>query len=211
MNFELQEKELKKRLNYPYVWGRKQTNNFDSQTNFVYKITEFESLLEKIETSFKNDTKFKELKNYALNRWYNFWSAKAVEAIFCENEKVTAHKNSKDKFIDFFIENIPFDHKTTVFPKEFEKSIPYAINHKKELIEWLYNHQSKEQRLHFKNRLFIVLIDYDNQTEHWQLKAEIVWLKSLISGYLINFDRSKLQTFTFENNTVYSDIIWAIK
>lgn len=211
MDYQLLEKELKKRLNYPYFWGRKQTNEFDLQTNFVYKTNEFESLLKKIETSFKDQPKYKDLKNYALNRWYNFWSAKGVENIFCEAENVAPNPNLKDKFIDFYIENIPFDHKTTVFPKKFEKSIPYAIEHKKELITWLYNNQSKEQRQHFKNRIFIVLIDFDEPTNHWKLKAEISWLKKIISTYLSNFDRSKLQTLTFENKTVYSDVIWAIK
>ena len=117
------------------------------------------------------------------------------------------YPNTKDKFVDFYIDDIPFDHKTTVFPKGFKKSIPYAIEHKKELIEWLYNNQSAEQRQHFKNRLFIVLIDYDNQAEHWKLKAEILWLKKIISTYLSKFDRIKLQTFNLENKTVFADII----
>jgi len=211
MNFELLENELKKRLNYEYVWGRKQTNQFDLQTNIVYKTPDFETLLKKIENTFKDLPKFEDLKNYTLNRWYNFWSAKGVETIFCTHKSVRPNPNSKDKFIDFYIDNIPFDHKTTVFPKGFDKSIPYAIEHKKELIEWPYNNQSTEQRQHFKNRLFIVLIDFDNQAEHWKLKAEILWLKKIISTYLSNFDRAKLQTFSFENKTVFADIIWAIK
>lgn len=211
MKFELLEKELKKRLKYDYVWGRKQTDSFDGQTNFIYKIAEFETLLEKIDTTFKDHPQFNNFKNYSLNRWYNFWSAKAVERIFFEHEKVKSHSNSKDKFIDFYIENIPFDHKTTVLPKGFKKSIPYTVSHKQELIEWLYTNQSTQQRKHFENRLFIVLIDFDNPTCHWKLKAEISWLKSLISTYLINFKRSKLQRISIENKTVYSDIIWAIK
>jgi len=211
MNFELLENELKKRLKYDYLWGRKQTDSFDIQTNFIYKTAKFENLLEKIETTFKDHPQFDNLKNYSLNRWYNFWSAKAVETIFCEHEKVKPHSNSKDKFIDFYIQNIPFDHKTTVLPKGFKKSIPYAVSHKQELIEWLYTNQSTQQRKHFENRLFIVLIDFDNPTDHWKLKAEISWLKSLISTYLINFNRSKLQRISIENKTIYSDIIWAIK
>jgi len=211
MNYELLEIALKKRLNFEYSWGRKQTNQFDAKTNFIYKTDDFETLLNQIDSSFKNESNFNDLKNYTLNRWYNFWSAKAVESIFCKNVQVRSHSNSKDKFIDFYINDIPFDHKTTVFPKGFKKSIPYAIEHKKELIEWLYNNQSKEQRQHFKNRLFIVLIDFEEPTNHWKLKAEILWLNNIISTYLSNFAPSKLQTITFENKTVYSDIIWAIK
>ena len=39
------ESELKKRLNYPYKWGRKQNDYFDKLTNFVYKISSFEEVL----------------------------------------------------------------------------------------------------------------------------------------------------------------------
>jgi len=211
MNYDLLEKELKKRWDFEYTWGRKQLNKLDELTNFIYETASFELLLEEIEIRFKNNSEYLALKNYTLNRWYNFWSAKGVEAIFCEHENVKPHSNSKDKYIDFYISTIPIDHKTTVFPKGFKKSIPYAISHKKELIEWLYKNQSKQQRSHFKNRLFIVLIDYENRHEHWKLKAEITWLKQLISSYLCTFDSQKLTKLTIENSTITADIIWAIK
>ncbi len=211
MNFTLLEKELKKRHRQPYIWGRKQTDLFDKQTNFVYKSTSFNQVLDKITTHFKNNPQQKQLRNYALNRWYNFWSAKAVEAIFCEHPSVKPHQNSFNKFTDFYINNTPFDHKTSVFPKGFGKSLPYCIEHKKELIQWLYQNQSTEQRQHFKNRLFIVLYNFKHTEEHWKLKAELFWLKQLISGYLLTFTPSKLIPLKFNNKTVYSDIIWAIK
>lgn len=211
MNYELLEKELKKRTEFEYIWKTKQTDKLDKETNFIYKTLSFEEVLNKTNCVVKENSAMIDLKNYALNRWYNFWSAKAVESIFCEHKNVEPHKNSKDKYTDFFISTIPFDHKTTVFPKGFKKSIPYAINHKQELITWLYNNQSQQQRKHYKNRLFIVLIDYEDPNSHWKLKAEIHWLKSLISTYLSNFDSSKLPCLTFNNEKVYADVIWAIK
>lgn len=211
MNYELLEKELKKRTEFEYSWKSKQLDKLDKETNFIYKTLNFEEVLNKIELVVKRSSECNDLKNYALNRWYNFWSAKGVEAMFCAHDNVQPHQNSKDKYTDFFISNIPFDHKTTVFPKGFKKSIPYAITHKRELIEWLYNNQSQQQRKHYKNRLFIVLIDYEQPNSHWKLKAEIHWLKSKISTYLINFDSSKLQCFSFNNKNVYADVIWAIK
>lgn len=211
MDYQLLEKELKKRLKYNYFWGRKQMNVFDAKTNFIYKTQSFDILLNEIDSVFKNETNFNDLKNYTLNRWYNFWSANAIESIFCDDKKVRPHPNSKNKFIDFYVENIPFDHKTTIFPKGFKNSIPYAIEHKRTLIEWLYNNQSSQQRQHFENRLFVVLIDFEEPANHWKLKAEILWLKKIISSYLSNFVPSKLETFTFKNKTVYADIIWAIK
>lgn len=211
MDYSTLEDELKKRTYFQYSWGRKQLNEFDKQTNFIYKTTFFESLLEKIETKFKDNSQYNDLKNYTLNRWFNFWSAKGIETIFCENQNVKSHPDSYNKFTDFFIEEIPFDHKTTVFPKGFKKSIPYAIAHKNELIEWLYKNQSQQQRMHYKNKLFIVLANYQNENEHWKLKAEISWLKELISAYLCNFEASKLHSFYFEDKIIKADIIWAIK
>lgn len=211
MNYKLLENELKQRLYYSYSWGRKQVNDFDKQTNFIYTIKKFEELLTTIQKKFNAHPNFEDLKNYALNRWFNFWSAQAVESMFCEHKLVKPHQNAKDKYVDFFIQNIPFDHKTTVFPKGFKKSIPYAIEHKHELIEWLYKNQSQQQRKHHKNRLFIVLITMENKSEHWKLKAELLWLKNCISTYLSNFDTQNLESFYFQNKLIKSDIIWAIK
>lgn len=211
MNYELLEKELKKRLKIEYVWGKKQNNNFDKLTNFIYSIKDFSELEQRIEKEFSKNLKYNELKNYALNRWYNFWSANAVEHIFCDQKFIKAFPNSKDKFVDFYINNIPFDHKTTVFPKGFRKSVPYAFEHKRELITWLYLNQSQQQRKHLKNRLFVVLVNYNDENKHWKLKAEIGWLKNIISSYLSTFDVQNLETFNFQNSEVKSDIIWAVK
>jgi len=211
MDYKRLEKELNYRTKLKYVWGRKQTDEFDKLTNFIYKTYSFNALLEKIEIHFKEETKKEDLKNYALNRWFNFWSARGVETIFCEQINVKAHQDFFNKYIDFFIEDIPFDHKTTVFPTRFNKSVAYAKKHPKELINWLYKNQSSQQRQHFKNRLFIVLVNTNHTNEHWKLKAEISWLKQLISTYLLNFNRSKLMTLSFEDKPIFADIIWAIK
>ncbi|SDX98355.1 hypothetical protein SAMN05444411_11349 [Lutibacter oricola] len=211
MNYELLEKELKKRLEYPYVWGKRQNNSLDKETNFIYKTFLFEDLLNKIEQDFSGKQNYINIKNYALNRWYNYWSAKAVEEIFCEHSFVKAHLNSKDKYVDFYIQKIPFDHKTTVFPKGFKKSVPYAHTHKLELINWLYANQSQQQRKHLKNRLFVVLVNMNDENQHWKLKAEILWLKEIVSAYLRTFEPQKLTSFTFENSAIKADIIWAVK
>jgi len=211
MDYLLLEKELKKRTKLPYSWGCLQFDKFDKQTNFIYKIDSFDLLLKKIDTIFINNPQYLNLRNYTLNRWFNFWSAKAIEQIFCEHKNVKSHSEKHHKFIDFFIEKIPFDHKTTVFPRGFKKSIPYAIEHKNELIEWLYENQSQQQRKHFKNRIFIVLGNYQSENEHWKLKSEISWVKGIISAYLCNFEPAKLYNFNHKKEVVKADIIWAIK
>ena len=82
MNFHLLEKELKKRLDFPYVWGRKQTDNFDNNTNFIYKTSNFEALLTHIDATFKSDINYVAIKNYALNRWFNFGRQKQLKLVF---------------------------------------------------------------------------------------------------------------------------------
>ena len=200
MDLQRLERELKKRWDYPYRWGRKQSNDWDQKTNFIYKTYAFKTLLKRIENLEKD------IQNYALNRWYNFWSAMAVENIFTSHPNVTAKKNTYDKLVDFTIDDIPFDHKTSIFPNAYTKSIHYAIKNKKDLIKWLYENQSQQGRKHMKNRLFIVL--YDSKAEHWKLKAEISLLKSKIDNYCENFNKEKLVTLNFDKDKVFSDVIF---
>ena len=203
MDLERVEIELKKRLNYPYRWGQKQSNDWDAKTSFIYTTETFENLIEKI-APFDEKT-----GDYALNRWYNFWSAKAVEHLFSLHENVIPNTNSFDKLVDFSINSICFDHKTTVFPNGFNQNVDYAKNNPAELIQWLYLNQSQEGRKHLKNRLFLVLVDKNK--EHWKLKAEISLLKTEIDQYVATFNTEKLATLHLENNTILSDLIWVEK
>jgi len=210
INLVLIEKELKKRLVYPYKWGRKQNDEFDKLTNFVYRISSFEVILKEIENRFKKDKDHKNIANYALNRWYNFWSAQAVEKIFCSLPDVKPALDEKDRLVDFTIDGVTFDHKTSIFPKNFPYKITEAIKKTNELIIWLYKNQSQQQRMHMKNRLFIVL--YSPDGEHWKLKSEIAWLKERIEKYMRGFNPHFLLKFPFEKNQeTLADIIWATK
>jgi len=204
------EKELKKRLGYPYKWGRKQNDQFDKLTNFVYRISIFEDVLKETENRFRKDKEHQNIANYALNRWYNFWSAHAVEKIFCSLPNVKPALDEKDRLVDFTIDGVTFDHKTSIFPKNFPYPIKEAIKKTDELINWLYKNQSQQQRKHLKNRLFVVL--YSSDGEHWKLKAEISWLKERIEKYMRGFNPNYLLKFLFEKNQVtIADVIWAIR
>ncbi len=210
LDLQIVDTELKKRLQYPYIWGRKQNNLWDSYTNFIYTTPTWEALMPqmaKIVATHKLNKR--ELFNYTINRWYNFWSAMAVEQIFTNLPQVTPTKNRKNRLVDFTLMKVPFDHKTTIFPKQFKKPLGYAKNNEKEIIEWFYSNQSKEQRHHLKNRLFIVV--YDKNGHHWKLKANLLLLKTEIEKYVSNFNPSKLHSLTFtDNSQALSDIIWVI-
>lgn len=202
--------ELKKRLAYRYKWGMKQNDDYDRQTNFIYHTFSFENLLLEIQNRFKEKNSNNNIANYTLNRWYNFWSAQAIEKIFCSLPSVKPALDEKDKLVDFTIQGVTFDHKTSVFPQNYPQELTTAYSKSDELIRWLYKNQSQQQRKHLKNRLFIVL--YSNSGEHWKLKAEITWLKKIIQNYLIGFNPAFLFRFSFEKDyETLSDIIWAIK
>lgn len=204
------ETELKKRLKYPYLWGRKQNNDYDHRTNFIYKIFDFSELLEKIDNNFHGSKEYENWFNYTLNRWYNFWSATAVEKIFCSLPNVKPALNKYDKLVDFEINGIKFDHKTSVFPRTYTKSFEYAKANPKDIIRWLYVNQSQQQRKHFKNRLFIIL--YNSKGLHWKLKAEISLLKGSIISYVNNFQEESLIKFDHKNSFgILSDVIWIQK
>lgn len=202
--------ELQKRLSIPYKWNQKQNDYYDYKTNFIYRIKSFDNLLAEIEKQFKSDKNYQLYLDYSLNRWFNFWSAYAIEKIFCSFPNVKPAFNHRDRLKDFSINGITFDHKTTVYPIRFNLTLEQAKQNPLSLIEWLYKNQSKQKRKHYHNRLFIVL--YNTQGEHWKLKAEIMWLKELIEKYVSQFESNKL--FSLQLNSEFktlSGIIWAIK
>lgn len=201
MNIQRQqlEADLKARTEHPYVWGRRQTNDWDSATSFIYDISSFTELLKEVE-SLPQD-----MKDYAMNRWYNFWSAMGVEDIFAQHKAVIPNINEYDKLVDFTINNIAFDHKSTVFPRGFPHDYEFAKQNPKRLIRWLYENQSKDGRYHLGSRLFVVL---KSKEDDWKLKADLGLIQKSVDDYMLNFSKSKLITMKYPDRTVYTDIIW---
>ncbi|MGD1841786.1 MAG: hypothetical protein ACFB0B_12945 [Thermonemataceae bacterium] len=202
MDIPALENELKKRWLYPYLWRQPQQNHLDEQTNFIYGTPS----LEVVVAHLKKLPNQQKLFTYALNRWYNFWSAKAIEFMFTQHPSVIAHPNQKHPSIDFYLKGIGFDHKSTVFPRAYKGTLTQAKQQPQTLIQWLYRSQSKERRKHQRNRLFIVF--YAQYQPHWQLKAELSWLQALIDQYLQGFTKSQLIQVAPQ---VWSDVIWAVR
>jgi hypothetical protein len=204
------EAELKKRTRYKQIWNRKQTNAYDHLTKFIYATKSFDDVLAEVKTRFANHPDIKDIGNYAVNRWFNFWSAQALETMFAEHPRVKAH-TAKDRLCDFFIDGVPFDLKTTVFPQRATFDVKYAKQHPEKLALWFYEHQSAEQRQHYANRLFLVLHKESNPAISWTLKAELTWLQSLIKNYLDNFDAAKLMELQYKDHRFKTDIIRGIQ
>ena len=204
MDYYKVEQELKKVARYSWN-NKKQTDELDKKTQFIYSTFEYDNILKKCENLKLNSTE----TDYAVTRWYNFLSARATEDIFAENEYVEANTNKFDKLIDFSIKGITFDHKGTVFPNKYENSINFAKENKKSLIEWLYKNQSGQGRYHEGNRLFIVF--YSDLMENWEVKREILLIKNAVENYLLNFEESQLIKIEINGKTILSDIIFLEK
>jgi len=94
-------------------WQR-QNNELDASTNFVYDTDSVDAVLN-ICTRKGID------KNYALHRWYNFHCAKYHEYLFLKNGAV-GETDPRHKTVDFYINKVPFDLKTSVFPKALHET-----------------------------------------------------------------------------------------
>ncbi|WP_027003345.1 hypothetical protein [Hugenholtzia roseola] len=206
MNLLDLESELKKLPTLP-PWGRKQSDDWDKDSNFVYQLPTYEALQMRL----KQLQKGVAFENYVLNRWYNTLSARGVEHIFSQIEGVRINPNRYDKKVDFFIHNLPFDHKTTIFPKNYTPKIEEAQKNPAHLAQWLYQNQSQQGRFHLANRLFVVL--YQKDGAHWQLRRELSYLKPHIETYIQNFHPQKLIRLPLADKIepTLCDLIFVIK
>ena len=212
MELNLERLQIQLKKCYPFVenWKIKQNDKWDKQTNFIYKIRSFSQLENVIKDRFEREPNLRELRIYSLNRWYNFWSAQGIEYIFCSYPNVKPHSDPYHHYIDFWIDEIPFDHKTSVFPKAYNQNIEFAKNNPTHLLKWLYENQSKQKRFHLQNRLFLIL--HEKEGNHPKLKSEIDLIQPIIENYLKHFDFEKLKKLEFQTEKgikiTYCDLIF---
>jgi len=202
------ESQLKNRLQYPYVWKRKQNDAWDNATKFIYKTSDWDTFVTTMENTWRDsDFEKHDFSQYAMNRWYNFWSAQAAEQIFTDLPGVAPNPNPVQDHYDFRWLGERFDLKTSVFPKGYGENYAFAKAQPKHLIQWFYKNQSTQQRYHLKNRMFIVC--YDENGDHYKLKAEIDLLKTAIHSYMK--DRTPADTLSLDlggEQETMADVIW---
>lgn len=185
------QKELDKALKDFKSWWDIQNNRYDSFTKYIYTTKTYDELVHNTELMcqvYKID--FNSLFRYALNRWFNNIVSHYAEDCFTDHPIVKDEEDIYNKEIDFYINDTPFDLKMSVFPKSFGKSIEYAVEHKEELIEWMYKHCSKWNRLHNWNKIFLVC--YSPDWNHNMVKGNLKLVKDTVDRYLANYDESKL-------------------
>ena len=188
------EEDIKQALDYISEHWQRQNDELDRLTKFVYEIDNLDFILT-ICNKKNIDT------NYALHRWYNFQCAKYHEYLFCKNAAVK-EENEHHKTIDFYINNVAFDLKTSVYPKKFKQNLDLSKReNKNELIVWLYKNQSSEGRQHFDNRLFIVC-------KNLASKSNFDLIEEKIKAFIDYSNKNGFNKIEINNRLIFSDVIW---
>lgn len=208
------EKELHKLEEYGWP-NTAQTNHLDSKTRFIYHTNSYEEVQKKVQELQQLDPEFP--AQYALTRWYNHWCSKGLEAVFTEHSQVDPEEKG-NRLSDFNLKGTSFDLKLTVMPKHLTKTIPFPVpnlmlyNEQPHiLIRWFYENQSREQRYHTANRLFIVCCDLNEPERNWQLKRELTTWKPLIKQYIALFDLENIPEIEIVKDKIKSDLIFLVK
>jgi hypothetical protein len=172
-----------------------QNDDKDKDTTFIYTVENVAELLECCDRKGIN-------RNYALHRWYNFNCAKWHEHFFCQNQAVRKETNERHKTIDFYINDVPFDLKTSTFPKKANQALDLRKRKdKNDLIKWLYANQSKQNRYHLDNRLFIVCNSLKGKSDF-----ELIAQKTTFFLDFIN--KNTFNQVEIGKKTVFSDVIF---
>jgi hypothetical protein len=106
-----------------------------------------------------------------------------AEMMFLDHPGVVAGP-PKDHEVDFTIDGVPFDLKTSEVPRVFLDSIEELAANPTTIASWLYAHQSRERRFHNANRLFLLLCDREDPDEAWRLRADAAALREAIDRFM---------------------------
>jgi len=180
---------------------QKQTNDMDKKTRFIYRCHSVEEVREKI----------KELpqkyKDYAIRRYFNKTVSQTAEEIFCSYNICEKEPNKFHRYIDFRILGVPFDLKVSSYPARFKylrSDFRTEREYRNALIYWLYKNQSREQRHHYKNRLFILCKKGNGKIPkaNNQLKTRLDLIDQQVHNFL-NYSLSKY----YKGEKVFNDLV----
>lgn len=164
------------------------------QAEYVRRIFRYDDLINGVKAKLHDD-----VTSYVICTWYNHWTTVLIEEHISRHSKVIPTlKNIKG--IDIFVDNQPFDLKTTYLPRDYD--VKDAVRNPKNLAIWMYENQGA-QRFGADNRLFVVLLDTEKPEESWKLKRNFDLVFSKIDEF---FSREKVTTadevvFSFARKT----------
>ncbi|HVC34404.1 MAG TPA: hypothetical protein VNL16_12915 [Chloroflexota bacterium] len=165
-------------------WGRVQNDAWDGLCPFIFRLRALDSVRARAtQVALERNLDRTEFVQYALRRWYCFWGARQAELLFLCHAGVEPGP-PKDHEVDFTIDGVPFDLKTSELPRAFAGRADAFFADQAKTAVWFYTHQSRERRFHLANRLFLVLDDPTFPEETWRLRADIAALRTSIDGFL---------------------------
>lgn len=165
-------------------WGRVQDDVWDGLSRFVYRLRGAASARAQAErVAAEHGLDREPFVQYSLRRWYCFWGARMAELLFLEHHGVRPGPPRHPE-LDFTIDGLPFDLKTTEVPRAFLGSVDQVAANPGVLASWLYENQSREGRYHTANRLFLVLCDPDQPDDAWRLRGDIAALRRAIGRFM---------------------------
>jgi hypothetical protein len=201
--------QLKKRLDPKFSWGKRRVAIWDDLTHFVLQYELFDEVIESLAMEFATHSKFEEIRNYALNRWYNFYAQKTIESIFFKHPMVRKVTRDQSEDIDIYVQGNNFRTEIVELPESYKPEFEQSLEGRKKLIKGLYNGNIISSNNQNLNHLFVVVSGRSG--ESWKLKSDVIWLKELIYNYLNKFDALKLIEFEFRGSVVKSDVIFGLK
>lgn len=101
-----------------FEWGGDYQNSLDKYlvSHYVKVHKSFDTLISKFDAEIN-----KAVQGYVMNSWYNHWSSILIEHIFKSHPAVLPTVG-QIKYVDFFINDIPYDLKVTYLPAEYIKA-----------------------------------------------------------------------------------------
>lgn len=174
-------------------WGRVQDDAWDGLSRFIYRKRTASSVRsEATAVALAQRIEATPFVQYALRRWYCFWGARMAELMFLDHPGVEPGP-PKDHEVDFTLDGVPFDLKTSEVPRVFLGSIEELAASPTRIASWLYAHQSRQGRFHNANRLFLLLCDRDEPEEAWRLRADAPALRRAIDRFMARRHLAELE------------------
>jgi hypothetical protein len=165
-------------------WERIQNDAWDRLCPFIFRLRTMSSVrLRAQEVARQHRLEQPDFEHYALRRWYCFWGARVAELLFANHPGVVPGP-SKDHEVDFTIDGVPFDLKTSEVPRAFARNLGEVLREPEHLARWFYAHQSRQHRYHTANRLFLILWDTEQPDEAWRLRGDVAALRVAIGTFL---------------------------
>ena len=201
---ELSEGLRKLAAEIPLHWGRVQNNRVDDRIN-MFSINSYEQLKRAL------DGKPDYVQNYLKRRWYLWQCSRCDEYLFYYKGKSVHNPNRFDKSWDVrFVggENIAFDVKGTIVPREMRGNIEELLDDPFPMIKFYYDKQSTGRRYDMQNRLFVVHHSFVDEPREFYLRCAWGTKEKVYDEYADAIINGK-QTYNYKN--CISDVIFLIE